>query len=400
MSRLHDGTYEIELVQKDDEVIVTLESDQYQLDGMEHLSPFLQGNDILLEGKIQSATEDALVLSYTLPSYVMTLAEAVLSYDTLERIALTRKYSSLLRSLHQVVCYFLHPENIYIVSGQIKVAHRGIYYYLAPHSADAELMLKQYKALVISTLSTKYNYDLLIKGEAKVREPLSREIYEAQDITSIEQILDKQYHALYQEEKYTYKKVKKIRYAALMILSTILLTVSMALGVWTVYTQASTVPLKGRMIESKSAYMVNNFGQTVSILAQDDPRDMPASVQYMLASSYVQLENLTNEQKRAILNNLSPNSNTNELLYWIYSGRGMFEESLSIAQNIGNYNLILHAYTKLYDMVMADPIMPGNEKQTRLAEYRQRIDDLLDILQGHQGNHELQIHTESEDVDE
>jgi uncharacterized membrane protein YukC len=70
------------------------------------------------------------------------------------------------------------------------------------------------------------------------------------------------------------------------------------------------------------------------------------------------------------------------LLYWIESGRGKFKEALSIAQNIGDHQLILHAYTKLYDATKADTRMSGEKKQELLSQYEKKMEEYLKLLNG------------------
>ena len=47
-----------------------------------------------------------------------------------------------------------------------------------------------------------------------------------------------------------------------------------------------------------------------------------------------------------------------------------------MAQNIGDTQLILHAYTNLYESVKADINMNGSEKQKKLEEYEKKIKEL------------------------
>lgn len=49
-------------------------------------------------------------------------------------------------------------------------------------------------------------------------------------------------------------------------------------------------------------------------------------------------------------------------------------ERLEIAQNIGDDQLILHAYTKLDDATKANSTMSGAKKQKQLKEYQKAID--------------------------
>ena len=62
--------------------------------------------------------------------------------------------------------------------------------------------------------------------------------------------------------------------------------------------------------------------------------------------------------------------------YWIYLGRGKFEKALDVAQNIGDTQLILHAYTNLYESVRSNVNMNGSEKQKKLSEYEKKIKEL------------------------
>ena len=64
------------------------------------------------------------------------------------------------------------------------------------------------------------------------------------------------------------------------------------------------------------------------------------------------------------------------LNYWIYLGRGDLEKALDVAQNIGDTQLILHAYTNLYEKVKADTKMSGSDKQKKLNEYEKEISKL------------------------
>ena len=57
-------------------------------------------------------------------------------------------------------------------------------------------------------------------------------------------------------------------------------------------------------------------------------------------------------------------------------GRGKFEKALDVAQNIGDTQLILHAYTNLYESVRSNVNMNGSEKQKKLSEYEKKIKEL------------------------
>lgn len=95
-----------------------------------------------------------------------------------------------------------------------------------------------------------------------------------------------------------------------------------------------------------------------------------------MAASSVNLSDLNLNQKQSILNNLSTKSDDNTLNYWIYTGRGDFNQALDLAQNLGDDQLTLLAYSNLYDSTKLNATMNGDKKQQLLSEYSQKIEDL------------------------
>ena len=61
-------------------------------------------------------------------------------------------------------------------------------------------------------------------------------------------------------------------------------------------------------------------------------------------------------------------------------GRGEFEKALNLAQNLGDEQLTLLAYTDLYQATKLNDKMAGAKKQKRLADYSKQIDELTKKL--------------------
>lgn len=370
------------LTKKDNCLIVSLDASMYTQAAVITYTPFLDCDCDTFLGKITHADEERLEVTYYLPEYAESISNVTAESNEIERFELARKYSALSAWQTRIATPYLAPDNIFITGGQLKIAHRGLEGYIEPKTKDTQDFMTKYKALVVSTIMPKYTYEKLVSGNVKVRDSLCQEILSANKIEEIEDILDKQIYARRQLEKSTKRMVKKSRYAFFRLASAFLAVVILGLGIWMGITLFETVPLQERIIESQSAFIVSNYGETIRILANDNPENLPRSVQHILAVSFIQLENLSLQQRNAILNHISPLSTENELLYWIRAGRGEFYAALDLALNIGDNQLILHAYTNLFDMVYADPVMPGAEKQRLLDEYRARIDELLALFEG------------------
>ena len=135
-------------------------------------------------------------------------------------------------------------------------------------------------------------------------------------------------------------------------------------------------PLKSSVIMAQSNFMRKDYSETVESLKNYGAESLPKEAKYILAASYVRLDSLSDKQKEVILNTITESTDDTIFYYWIYLGRGKFEKALDVAQNIGDTQLILHAYTNLYESVKADINMNGSEKQKKLEEYEKKIKEL------------------------
>ena len=399
MQKLFDGYVDIEVQNNGSELAVSLEAVQYRLNAISQYELFLKSDGIFLAGRIDSASDECVKLIYELPAYSRSVLVAVKEVDLLERVEIARKFSMLDLDGNGIAQIFMHPENLILVSNQLYVAHRGLIGSVEPKESSFEQFFKQYKALVVSTLNPKYSYEKLVTGEVKVKDKMLVTIFSATSISEVEKVLDEQYNALYMTRKVTERSVKKSKYGLFKFLTVVLTVLVLGAGIWLGLLLENTVPRQNRIIEAQAAFMMNNFSNATAILSDDHPRTLPSSVQYMLASSYVQLETLTLVQRQNVLNSLSPNSTENELFYWIYLGRGHLEYALNIAYNMGDTQMILHAYTNLYDYVDADMDRPGAEKQEELTRIRRRIDELVEILEGNPEQF-VPVVPEDQDTDE
>ena len=195
MKTLKDGVIELNVEIQEQEVLVTLDSSQYQVTDTEQLIPYLRESEVLLEGKVKESSEKGMIIGYSLPKDSKTLKEATAG-SNLERLEIARNLGILVRWLrwqHKNNCFFLHPENLFLVGKQLKVAHRGLSKSMDPLEKSEEEVFKQYKALVVSTLQPKYSYDCLVTGKIQAQDILSKKIFEANTVEEVEQLLGNQY---------------------------------------------------------------------------------------------------------------------------------------------------------------------------------------------------------------
>lgn len=382
MSEVKDISEKIVIQVQKEQVEVTLQANQYQLAQLDQYQLVLQKTNTLLAGEIIEATEEQVIISYQKDPYALSIEEAVKNMSPFNRLLLAQKIRFIEPFLHTTIQPFIHPKNIFLFGEELSIAHRGFMNLVVPHVTNDEDFLKQYRALMLFILKPKLDYEELIEGAGTLQDPMSKAIQEALSVEDIDQLISKQVVQQKLKQERVAKLVKKRNYSLFKWGSAALLVVTLIVGFLAGKYAFQEIPTQQRIITAESEYIANDYSGVLNTLKGDAPESLPKSAQYVYAVSSIQLDNLSNEQKETVLNNISQKSNENTLLYWIHIGKGEFEKALDIAQNIGDNQFILHAYTKLYDATKLDTKMKGEAKQERLTKYEEAITKYMKLLGG------------------
>ncbi|MGM0219137.1 type VII secretion protein EssB [Enterococcus sp. AZ126] len=382
MSEVKDISEKIDIQVQKDKVLVTLQANQYRLSELDQFQAVLQKRDALLAGELLEATEEQLVLSYEKDNYAVPIDEAIKKMTPFKRLLLAQKIRFIEPFIHSTIQPFIHPRNIFLFGEELSIAHRGFMNLVVPHVTNEEDFLKQYRALILLILHPKLDYERLIEGSGTLQDPLSKNIQAALSPEQIDQMISEQVVIQKMKQEKQNQLVNKKSYTLFKWGSLVLLVATLILGFFVGNYALKEVPTQERIITAEANYIANDYSGVLSTLKEDTPENLPKSAQYVYAVSSIQLDNLSNEQKEMILNNISQKSNENTLLYWIYIGKGAFEKALDIAQNVGDNQFILHAYTKLYDATKLDTKMNGEKKQELLTKYEEAIAKYMKLLGG------------------
>ena len=382
MSEVKDISQKIEIEVQKDKVLVTLQANQYRLSELDQFQAILKKRENLLAGEIIEATEEQFVLSYEKDEYAVSIEEARPKMSSLNRLLLAQKIRVLEPFVHSTIQPFIHPKNMFLFGEELLIAHRGFMHLVVPHVTDEDDFLKQYRALILCILHPKLEYEPLIEGAGTLEDPLSKSIQMASSPEAIDQLISE--HVVIQKMKQEKQNrlVNKTSYMLFKWGSFVLLVATLILGFFVGNYALKEVPTKDRIITAEANYIAMDYSGVLNTLKEDMPEKLPKNAQYVYAVSSIQLDNLSNEQKEMVLNNLSQKSNENTLLYWIYIGKGEFEKALDIAQNIGDNQFILHAYTKLYEATKLNTKMNGEKKQDLLTKYEEAIAKYMKLLGG------------------
>ncbi len=368
--KISDGTTNLELERNKTDFQVRLSSTQFKKAALDELP-----QNVLVKEE-----DEMWLLSYTVPEKAKSLTIALQKTKTrLDKLKLAQKLSSLAALEGSFSIPFLHPENILLEGEALFVVHFGLSELIAPQEMSRSSFLKSYKALIFNIFNSKNSFESLVSGTAAVNDKFAQTINQFDEIGEIISFINQEVQKETEKVNQKITPVSKSRYRFFKYFGILAIIVAVVFGVLT-YSYYSNSQKQNAIITAQTDFLTNNYAQTQTDLQSYSPNTLPKSARYILAVSSVNLSDLTMTQKQSILNNVSTKSDDNTLNYWVYTGRGDFNEALNLAQNLGDNQLTLLAYTNLYETTKLNTTMNGAKKQQLLDQYNKEIQTLTKSL--------------------
>lgn len=349
---------------------VRLESTQFKETVLKELS----------DKVIVNKDNETWVLSYPVPEAAKSLSSVTrLAKTRLEKLKLAQKLVIISGMENQFKIPFIHPENILLIGETLFVVHFGLHKILAPFDMTQVDFLKSYKALIFYIFNSKVPFESLVSGSLAMNDKFSQTINSFESTEEIAEFIDQELQKETEKVNRNIAFVSKGRYRFFKYFGTLAIILALVLG-WFTYSYYSDSKKQNAIITAQTHFLTNNYDKAQADLQNYSPSKLPKAARYILAVSSVNLSDLTMIQKQSVLDNISTKSDDNTLNYWVYSGRGDFNQALNLAQNLGDVQLTLLAYTNLYDTTKLNTKMDGAKKQQLLDEYNKKIQELTKKL--------------------
>lgn len=271
----------------------------------------------------------------------------------------------------------LAPENLYYnLHNQVAVMARDVYG--RGEAYKEEEFLRQYRSLIGYLLQNRYSYKDYYNGGQELldKDKFLSKIKKAEDISEIVELLREEYERLiadFAKNKQIINRRQYRRNRILLRITGILLAAGIGFGA---YEMLWVNPYQKAVIEAQHCYLKINYSGVIEAFDGMKTDRLSVYDKYILAYSYVQSENLTEEQTKNILGALSLDMNEKVLDYWICLGRLDVKEAQNIAQQISDNDLLLYAYLKEKDLTESDTSISGEEKTQILESLDSRIEQL------------------------
>jgi len=338
--------------------------------------------DVILRYVDARETESGLTFDYALTDEEISFRDAVSRAGTRrDRLALAQKLVACVSYRGSFRVPVVHPDNVYLNGDLLRVVHCGLQGMLAPTAFDESLFLRSLQAMVVQIFRPKLAFEHILDGAKGFRDDFSTSVRQATTTDELFTFIDAQLKAEHAEVVATKVSVSRRRYAWYRVLGVVGVTAGLAAGVFA-WQAESQNRLQSAVVGAQAKFLASDYAGALGELEDYAAAALPPSAKYVLAVSSINLDDLTAAQKQAILNNVSEKSDDVTLNYWIAIGRGEFEQALDLAQNLGDDQLTLLAYTDLYQATKLDTQMAGGKKQELLDGYAKAIDELTAKLVG------------------
>lgn len=324
--------------------------------------------------------------------------EEIRKLNTNEKLRLLCNLVKMDRFLSTRITFHLHPETILFDDNlMLVITYRGLRNLVPPFEFDESQFLKQFKCFAIALVSKKYDFDQLYNGSLRNADEteFQRQVRDIEDLAELKSYLQEAYRKEQDKTEKTMTLVPLKKFRLFKQLAIIMIVVSVLIAIPLAYYGFVKSPYQDKLLTAHGQYLSSDYGEIISTLRDVDPEGLPFRTKFILANSYIHVENLSEREKEVILRNVSLRSDPDYLLYWIYNGRGEFEQSLEKAKYIDDGQLIMYGLIKQMEEARNNPELTGTEREERLNELQ---DELVRYQEQYDLNEENEEGMETEAV--
>ena len=270
----------------------------------------------------------------------------------------------------------ISPENIMFDQGLIPhLLHYGVKESIPPYEDDQDRLWLEIRSIIATIADQKYDFTTYLSHYETIElSDIAKQIMAAESFEELTLLVNAnlQKDAEYEStvihiptKKYTIQ-----RYTTLALIIFLIPTL-----IYTAYAIFFKIPETEAYVEGNQHFLQSQYSAVVDTLGKYNHENMPYGVQYQLASSYVENESLTKEQRRNVQNTITLQSDQRYFSYWIHIGKGNNQEAIDIARLLEDRDLIIYGLLKQREEVKADESLDREERKVTLDNIGREIDE-------------------------
>lgn len=317
---------------------------------------------------------------------LMSLKGQTQSYEIIYQLELENKLRYLLnigdiyQSLHKTAyTYQLVPKNIvFDHNGLPKLIHRGIIDQIEPYETiTEEHFLYHYKAMIVSTIDVKTQYDALIEGKLIFYKGnlFCETIIQANTIAEVMALLSEQYTKERDNNVENYMSVARHMLSRLKIATIISSSLAIFLLAILAYILIFRLPHNHTIADIRLAFTQQDYSKVVTHSQNINSRQLSQEDKYLVAYATIMTEPLTEKQKE-VLSQISIQSNEDYLRYWVLIGQNHIDEAMDIASYLDDPQLLIYSTTKKIDELQRNPDLTSEKRTEMINNYKNKLEEL------------------------
>ncbi|SDB95790.1 type VII secretion protein EssB [Shouchella lonarensis] len=275
---------------------------------------------------------------------------------------------------HDRLHLMVSPENILVDKGLgVTFIHYGVRDSLPIYEKDINKLFVELRTTLLVLVDGAHHFNEYLNYRDTLKLSKRAEALIKEETIEGLQELIQAWIKQHEEEEKTLHKVSHKRWRvqkwALIGVSALLVP----LIFFAVYILQVENPKQQAFQESSMAYFNNDYSTVVDVLESFHADDMPRSVKYQLAQSYIAIENLAEDRLENIRESITPKVGDIYYDYWIAIGRGNNKEAVEIARGLQQQEWVVYANSKYRREVERDKSLSHAEREALLKE----IDDSI-----------------------
>ncbi|WP_069840248.1 type VII secretion protein EssB [Bacillus sp. F56] len=248
------------------------------------------------------------------------------------------------------------PENIVFDKGLTPYfLHYGVKESIPPYEHDEERVWRELKAAAALAVDGAFAFEDYLKfNETLTFSPEAKAILDAKSYDGLLELIQTHIDELEAKAK-TYIHIPKKKWNIQRYIGLGLIVLLVPALIYSMYALFFAQPKHQAIVDSNRAFLNKQYSEVISTLSKYDAESLPESVQYQLATSYVEVENLGSAKTKNIENNLvTLQSDPQHFLYWIDYGRGEYKEAISIGRKLEYNDYIYFALAKYKQQLLSE----------------------------------------------
>lgn len=279
--------------------------------------------------------------------------------------------------------FILSPQELFFTKDGLPLLKtRGLKNIVEPLALSDEEFLTRYKALIITAFNDKVTFDSLVEGNLELHKgtPFEKKIIDIATLDELKAFLVEQFDKQQSDYRRNFSYVKRRNFTIFKAIAITMSVIGVILLAILAYLYFSVMKNNAQIEKGYKSYVKSNYTQVLNDYDDLNGKNLDKEALYIYAKSYVETnkQGLEKDKKENLLNNITPNSNKDYLLYWMELGQGDYDEALNIATYLDDNDITKLALINKLNSIKNNANLSNDKRSEETKKYNDKLQDILE----------------------